>query len=279
MLTNKGVTVKTTKLLDISNDDYHARPEISHSQLSLMRIPALFKYHVIDGNPQSETKCKDRGSLLHILVLEPELFASTYAIAPKCNKRTEIGKKTWERFVTENAGKTVITEEEFSTARAMADAVSAHDAANLIFDSPLVCEKTVIWEDKETGLALRCRPDILIPAAEAKVDIKTTKDVSPWSFAKSMATYNYITQAAFYREGCWLGAQLEINHDVIIAVDSKPPHLVAAYELDANDIQWGRDQVRRWIDAYLDCKAKDHWPGYEGIQQISLPRYATQGDE
>lgn len=271
--------MKTTKLLDISNDDYHARPELSHSQLSLMRIPALFKYHVIDGNKREQTKSMDLGTLVHTLVIEPEKFATNYAVTPTCDKRTKVGKETWELFITGNPGKTAISEDDYRLAADMATAILKHDDAQFILDGALLREKTVIWEDKETGLALRCRPDILIPAAEAKVDIKTTKDVSPWSFAKSMATYNYITQAAFYREGCWLGAQIEINHDVIIAVDSTPPHLVAAYELDANDIQWGRDQVRRWVDAYLDCKAKDHWPGYEGIQKIFLPRYATQGDE
>lgn len=268
-----------SKLLDIPINEYHTRPELSHSQLSLMRIPALFKYHVIDGNKREQTKSMDLGTLVHTLVIEPEKFAIAYAVAPKCDKRTKIGKETWELFIASNPGKEVISIDDYDAANAMADAIRKHDAVKLLFDVSPVCEKSIIWTDPATGLALRCRPDILLPAAETKVDLKTTKDVSPWAFAKSMAQYNYATQAAYYREGCWEGAGLEINHDVIIAVDTKPPHLVAVYELDENDIQWGRDQVRRWIEMYLDCKAKDRWPGYDGIQKISLPRYATQGDE
>ena len=81
----------------ITNDDYHGSEGLSRSALwKFHKIPALYQHEKL--NPlyikPEQTPAMVFGNLLHCLVLEPEDFESTYAVAPKVDKRTKDGKAT-----------------------------------------------------------------------------------------------------------------------------------------------------------------------------------------
>ena len=100
----------------MTEKEYRRHPAISRSELFKMsETPEKFKY--FQENPQPQTPALAFGSFLHKLVLEPETLWDEYCIAPNVDRRTKSGKKAFEVFASENAGKTVMTEYEVSVAK------------------------------------------------------------------------------------------------------------------------------------------------------------------
>lgn len=265
------------RLLQISNNEYHARPELSHSQLSKMSVPAIFLHEVLNGKKTKQTAAMKLGTLVHTLVLEPETFDLNYAMAEKFDKRYSGEKDREKAFLEANAGKILLEEGDLINAKEMANSVRAHREASTLMEDAIF-ERSIIWNDKLTGVPLRCRPDGLRLDIAVKIDLKTAEDISPEAFSKALNNKNYATQAAFYRDGC-TDAGINIEHDVLIAVCSSPPYLCAVYEIDDEAIEWGRVRYRRWLDRYVECEKSDVWPGYTGIRSIGLPAWAKMEDE
>lgn len=265
------------RLLQIPIDEYHARPELSHSQLCRMRVPAVFRYEhaLVDCN--LPTDAMKLGTLIHTLLMESDKFEATYAVTEKFDMRYSAEKERYKAFMEANAGKQLIDPGTLSQAMGMAKSVTEHPEAALLLEDAIF-ERSIIWDDKLTGVPLRCRPDGLRPDVAVKLDIKTSADVSPEAFSRSMYKFNYATQAAFYRDGC-ADAGINIEHDVLIAVCSAPPYLCAVYEIGERSIERGRLRYRRWLDKYVECMASGIWPAYPGIKTIELSEWANMEDE
>lgn len=264
------------RLLQMPIAEYHARKELSHSQLSRMVVPAVFKHEVLDGHRLESTNALDLGQILHTLLMEPEKFDSIYAVAQKFDRRYSAEKEREKAFLEANAGKLLCESDKLEQAKAMAASIRAHKEAKLLVENALF-ERSIFWRDASTGLSLRCRPDALRPTMGIKIDVKTSADVSPRAFARSLYQYNYATQAAFYRDGC-ADAGIPIENDVLIAVCSEAPYLCAVYEIESDTIAWGRARYRRWLERYQECTESGVWPGYLGIQTIGLPGWAKMED-
>lgn len=265
------------RLLQMSNNEYHARPELSHSQLTKMSVPAIFLHEVLSGKKTEQTAAMKLGTLIHTLLMEPDKFEATYAVTEKFDRRYSAEKEREKAFLAANVGKIMLESDTLIQAMGMAKSVSEHPEAALLLEDTIF-ERSIVWNDRLTGVPLRCRPDGLRPDIAVKLDIKTSVDVSPEAFARSIYKYNYATQAAFYRDGC-ADAGISIEHDVLIAVCSVPPYLCAVYEVDNEAIEWGQVRCRRWLDKYVECNASGVWPGYIGIKSIGLPAWAKMEDE
>lgn len=79
---------------DISNEDYHAGPGISKSQLDDIAIsPAIYQWRRHAPVDAEKTAALDLGTALHCLLLEPDEFSKRFEIAPEVNRRTTAGKE------------------------------------------------------------------------------------------------------------------------------------------------------------------------------------------
>ncbi|EPN9025302.1 exonuclease VIII, partial [Escherichia coli] len=99
----------------ISNENYHAGPGVSKSQLDdIADTPALYLWRKNAPVDTTKTKTLDLGTAFHCRVLEPEEFSNRFIVAPEFNRRTNSGKEEEKAFLRECAstGKTVITAEE-----------------------------------------------------------------------------------------------------------------------------------------------------------------------
>ena len=135
-------------------------------------------------------------------------------------------------------------------------------------------ENSLFWVDRETGIQLKCRPDLLSPAL-ACFDVKSTKDASPGEFDRSVYNFGYHFSAAMYLDGITQVTGEPLSHFVFLCVEKTAPYCTAAYALDEDAMALGRKQYRRALETLAECQAKDAWPGYaEQITPISLPAWA-----
>jgi len=255
--------------MTISNAEYHTDPAVSASHL---HVVAASPYHYwsrfLDPNrPVIEPTAAMRlGSLVHCAVLEPDELNSRYAIAP--DRRTKDGKATAAMLAA--SGIEAVTAADMELAMAMAASVRSHQAAAELLRNGKA-EQSFWWDDVDTGLRCKCRPDWYYGATV--VDLKTTTDASPQGFAKSVANWRYHVQQAHYMAGTFA------ERFVFIAVEKTYPYAVGVYELDATAMNVGYALRRNNLQTIADCRAINEWPGYsQGIQNLSLPGWALAVD-
>lgn len=217
------------------------------------------------------------GSAVHKLVLEKEDFEDEFAVAPLVDKRTKIGKATWQEFVDSSDGKIVLTAQEYEIAEEMTKAVeSVKASAKFLKDG--IAEESYFGELEH--VPCRCRPDYYNKKLGLVIDLKTTVDGSAKGFASSVAKFNYHIQVAFYTD-LMRSLGHVVNKFLFICVEKSFPHLVSFYELDETAIELGRTKYKELLELYKYCKEKDEWWGYadfdgqkiNAVQTLSLPQW------
>lgn len=256
----------------ISNADYHGGPGISISGLKLFQRSPLHywsTYHDPNRPEREDSKAFRLGTAIHAAVLEPDAFAATYKVAPQCDRRTKEGKAIAAAFEAECGPDTVILPpDEFAAVEAIAAQVKRHPMASNIMAQGAP-EVSVYWEDVETGVLCRCRPDWLAPGII--LDVKSTEDASPWEFQRTIVRYGYHLQAAWYMDGLHAAGQSR-DAFVFMAVEKSRPHAVALYYADQEMLDFGRAEYRRLLDQYARCSSRNEWPGYPPVvSPIGLP--------
>ena len=268
----------------LSNAQYHGGPGDSKSGLDLIHRSPLHYKAARDaresGEEREETAAQRIGTALHALILEPEVFAANYVVAPKVDRRTKDGKATWEAFQAANEGKEYLTDAELDQLQAMDASVHAHPAASaLLFGAEGVAERSAYWIDEKTGLLCRCRPDFWRHDGIV-VDLKSTEDAAQEAFSRSVANWRYYVQHPFYLDGCAEAirqAKLKILPPAAFAfvvVEKKAPYAVAVYVLDPASVELGRLEYRHDLDRLAHARKTGIWPGYgDAVQTIGVPQW------
>ncbi len=187
---------------DITNEAYHAGPGVSKSQLDdIANTPAIYLWRKNAPVDTEKTKPLDIGTAFHCCTLEPDEFSNRFIIAPEFNRRTNAGKEEEKAFLEScaSSGKTVITAEEGRKLDLMRQSIMALPVGKWLLESAGYCESSIYWEDPETGLLCRCRPDKIITEYNWIVDVKTTADIH--KFRTAYYDYRYHVQDAFYSDG------------------------------------------------------------------------------
>ena len=241
----------------ISNADYHAdNARISCS--GIKKIVGQSPLHFKEWRTE-ESAAMALGSASHCFILEgEELFYEQFAVAPKCDKRTNIGKANWARFLAESDGKTPVEEKDFHTIEAMANSIERHGEASRLLQSG-IAEQSVLWADPATGLMCKCRPDWLRHDGII-VDLKTTTNATMWPFRSSMRKYGYDIQDAFYSRGlAAVGRPAEFF--VFVAVETTHPYAVGIYTFDRPTIDAANAKVDAGLGILKSCMLSGEWPG------------------
>ncbi|HCP9915447.1 TPA: exodeoxyribonuclease VIII [Escherichia coli] len=260
----------------ISNENYHAGPGVSKSQLDdIADTPALYLWRKNAPVDTTKTKTLDLGTAFHCRVLEPEEFSNRFIVAPEFNRRTNAGKEEEKAFLMECAstGKTVITAEEGRKIEIMYQSVMALPLGQWLVESAGHAESSIYWEDPETGILCRCRPDKIIPEFHWIMDVKTTADIQ--RFKTAYYDHRYHVQDAFYSDG--YEAQFGVQPTFVFLVASTTVECgrypVEIFMMGEEAKLAGQQEYHRNLRTLADCLNTDEWPA---IKTLSLPRWAKE---
>lgn len=282
---------------DTPSGEYHSWDAASASRLKLLsgRSPAHMRADM--ENPPEPTPSKILGNAIHTLVLEPSKFSERFVVAGQCTAAKN--KKSPERCKA--SGKVIRDGEWFcgthdprkdepwtsslcmlstfqnAAARGARDAVFAHPKARALLESPGPTEVSGIWQDMETGVLCKGRPDHLAPEyrkGPTIVDLKSTDDASPLAFRASVFRFGYHLQAGHYDDG-FTQLMQPWEHVALIAVEKKEPFGCVVYRVLDEVVKAGKDQLRGLLAKYAECERNDMWPGYPtDVLDVGLPGYA-----
>jgi exodeoxyribonuclease VIII len=279
---------------NVPMDQYLALPYMSGSRLSLLRRSPLQMRHA-STEPAKQSDALERGTALHLAVLEPDLFAGRYVVAEPCGAVLKSGKREgqvcnnpglfrlreglgwvcgqhvrgWGQQIDTDAE--VLTAEVDEAVRAMADAIRTHRLARSLFEGRGEFEATIVFEDPETGVLCKVRPDRLVERAKMYVALKTSRDAAPWAFPRDAETRGYFLGFALYRRALRaIGWPYE--YTAVCAIESAAPYDIACYLVDEADIDSADAEVSRLLRIYADCTKDDTWPGYCSDLMMTLRR-------
>lgn len=258
---------------DMPDADYHSHKALSRSALWLFKeLPYKYWYQYLSGQAEErkETPALRTGSLIHTMILEPDLFNERYYVMPKVNKATKAGKEAYANAVEKANGRTIINLEEFEVADAMRNSVHDNNvlAKSIITNAQI--EHSVFWTDAKTGLELKCRPDIINSPIVG--DLKTTANASYREFQLSAFKFGYSLQSAMISKAM-AALDMPMEKFVFICVEKTPPYATGLYLVDDEMLNFGCRQLRRLLDEYKYCLDNSEWSDYS-TKYLSVPKWA-----
>jgi hypothetical protein len=285
---------------NLSMSDYLRLPYMSASRLEKLRRSPLQYQHCLSEEREGSSAL-DRGTALHMAILEPPLFNANYTVAGDCAQPLKSGARKGEPCGTRglflhrqfgwlcgvhvkgcgdnlDTSKEILTESDHARVLGMRDAILGHPRAKTLFEGKGEFEATVIFDDPETGVRCRIRPDRMIERAGMLVDIKTTRDAAPWSFPRQAEALGYFRKLAFYRRGL-RAIGWPHTATAIVAPESDAPFDLCCYLAEEDDLDGAHMEVTRLLRIFKQCDESGDWPGYATeFQPLSRPAWAKNGE-
>ena len=247
----------------LSAEEYHAGPGVSKSLLDAFQISPWYYEQAKLGNGKTSSGF-DMGTAAHYAVLQPELFEANVICGPEDRR----GNK-WKDLVAAHPGKTVLTAGDYQEIMQARDAVLAHPVASSLVTAG-DAELSFYWNDLDTGLLCRCRPDRTIRPVYGDdsgelVDFKLVarENAEPSRFLKYVINYDYFVQAAYYLDG--VVAVEEIPYDIFsFVVCEKETFQIKCFSFSSDHflVEAGRLKYHYYLRKLADYLANP--PAYLG---------------
>ena len=273
----------TRGIFTIPEDQYHAIRVVSSTLLKEMRKSPAHARAYLNQPVESEKSLSEEkkksfrdGKLIERAILEPHRNKGL-VVKPKGMSFATAEGKQWK--AAQGAAE-IITAEEDAMLKGIVANVHADADVSAILKAKGKTQPSLFAVDEETGLQLKARLDWLSDG-NAILDIKSTVTADPdlHGFPREVAKYRYHIQAAFYLDMC---ARLGVRKDcfIFLAIEKKAPYAVTPIQLDALSINKGREEYRRLLLKYKQCKETNSWPFYSsGIQIVTVPDWALREQE
>lgn len=240
---------------DMSNEDYHKSAGVSKSTLDMIARD-VYAPQWAKKCPEDNEKLKtfDFGDAMHAICLEPERLELEFVKAPEFNLRTNQGKADKAAFYAENEDKKILTADEHKKLHLMYESVMSHPQARALIEADGIAEGSYFWQDEQTGLECKCRPDKHITNQNLLVDIKTAPSLKKFCF--SVDDYRYYVQDPWYCDGVKRfdgDARMEF---LVIQKDIEcGRYPVMVVKLPPEAIEFGRAVYRDDLNRYADFMA------------------------
>lgn len=275
---------RNVPLADYHRGDICDGPSISSSGLRLLwqKAPAYF-WDKSPLNPLRDDSDDDNAAFIlgraahHVICREPG-FAKHFVIH---SDKSPDGKawhgnnkscKDWIKL-QKAQGKTVLSPDQAETIRGMAAKLGLTPLVRKGILDGLI-EHSLFWRDKETGIWLKARPDIVPTASGDYADLKTTTSVMHLDVQRAIDPefgFGYIMQGALVLEGA-LALDMEVNSFSLVWVEKNRPFCTRVSTLDDEDIARGAKCNRVALRTFQSCFAAKSWPGPGDEEDASFLR-------
>lgn len=258
---------------------YRAINAANQSAIKRGITPAHFREALTNPEAWHETKDKRFGRLAHMALLEPDRYAAEVSPNAPINQRTGepygFETKAW-REEEEHWGQLLCTKEDHRRIAEMVSIVRDHPTAAKLLSHKRSTEVVAVWDCPASGVRCKLRMDFRAEGV-AICDYKTAESAAPAEFERSVSSYGYDIQGAFYPDGFRVLTGAE-DPFCFIVQEKEPPFAVAVYELDSHAVRRGRAKYRRVLREYAACLRTGEFPAYttEAVM-LGLPRWDHDG--
>lgn len=231
---------------------------------------------------KKETEALLTGKLVDLMLFQPEICDSIYAVKKKVDGRTKEGKAYNQQFELDNVGKVIITEEELSEAAAMVTALKSNPDFIEATKGEWSVQEEFFWQIGD--MAFKARMDLIVKKPDGEYiifDYKTCQNCDEAHFGKDIVKFGYHIQGAFYKEAFRRKYNCEARF-VLVAQEKEYIDSVALWEVQPCDTAIGIRSINRTIKEIAVRLETGNWkPSKGGIQSMTLPTwfYTKQQEE
>jgi hypothetical protein len=265
----------------ILNEVYHSQwNSISSSGLkSIVDSPYAFYKNLQNaqlGIKKAASDSMNFGTLIHTAILEYDVFKKKIVLSPKFDKRTKQGKSDFEEFeasLDEDA--IILTQDKYDEVAGIVEAVRDHKEARFLL-SEGISEVSGFYNDPETGIQCRIRPDFMTSRSEFSmfIDLKTAQSSDYRKFQNQIVSYNYSLQMAMYREGIEIITGKAPEICAFIVIENKFPFEIAIYTASDELLSRGKEMYRYALNRLKKCIDENNFPMRQhSAQEMILPQY------
>ena len=287
----------------MNDTEYHAHPATGSSQLKALAIqtPAHYwaKYEDLSREKTEPTPAMRLGTLIHQVILEPELFDRSYIVLPEDAPRRPTEKqleakqprdgtaareawdyhqraaKWWEVFDALHGKKEALTNADWLLVTGVRDSLMSHPIAGPLLAADGIAEQAMFF-DAVPGIEGKCKPDY-ITADGWVLDLKSCLNASPKGFRKQAYDLGYDIQAHYYLKGCSAN-RITTRGFLFLAVEKTKPFAAAVYQASPMMLEMGAKRTEKALALLADCRENDQWPGYpEEIMPLDPPAWLLDG--
>ena len=264
--------IKSNKFYKMANEKYHELTEWDSKSSLAHILKSPRKYKCEKENPETldvfDTKAIKfhQGTAVHTYFLEPDNFDKDIFVMPAESRRS---KATTE--AVGESGKAPIKQDFFNEIIEMEKSLNSgyyETARKLLQEPDNFIEMSGFYEDPETGIKLKTRPDFISPTGIIW-DLKKHGDIRP--FFSVAIDKNYDLQAAIAL--LIVSACTGVEHTQIgyIVVEKFPPYEWQVFLADDDYIMSGKEKLERALLILAECKKTDTWLGIEDDYQLLSP--------
>lgn len=248
----------------------------------------------------------DFGNAFELALLDKSNFESSVAIRQDAyweglaqEERAKDGKDPYKepwraakyqaeesKFLSANQGKYIIPQtgkESFETIEKMLTSCYSDSTIKKLIENTDY-QLSLFWQDEETGLNLKTRPDICKTKKNVVVNLKTTLDGSPKAFSRDLVKFDYPLQACTEIKGCIAsGLMPQVDNYFWLVVEKVEPFNATIYEFIESDIRSTMMELEYYLMIIAKAQEKKFFPGYtqqasnpHGILQATVPPYYNQ---
>lgn len=265
-------------------DRYHGNlcdgPSISSSGLRsiFLKSPAHY-WDTSYLNPQRSDHEDDKesfvlGRAVHHLILGEPFFAKLFVIRPAemADEEGEIkpwhgGRNVCKKWLAEQekTGRTVLIGEQVERIKGMALSLGKHPLIRAGVLNGLI-ERSLVFQDKETGVWVKARPDAIPTDSGDFGELKTARGIGD-DADRAMRTYRYDMQASVMRMAARTVLNMDMSSFSLVFVESKRPYCVDVVQIDKVDIDEAEHDVRAALKVFAHCLKTKEWFGPTGSQR------------
>lgn len=187
------------KIIDIDDPGYFRLKSIDQSQLKqFLKNPADWAYHRLNDD-HKPTDAMKFGTAFHAYLLG----TSDVVSLPEGESFRSKDNQKWRADQLE-AGNIIVSYNDMQLLTRMKEGI---EQTSLMPEYPDYMEiieqgtkeQCIEWKDRQTGLMLKAKPDLIPAGTDYLVDLKTAQKADAESFAKEVINYGYHIQTVFYR--------------------------------------------------------------------------------
>lgn len=251
----------------VPDEVYHSIKCVSNSYMKDANKSMKHFMSSLKGAQKEETPAMIKGRLLHLAVLQPQVFKDKVYISEAKTKAQKLFKEDVENY----SNCIVLLQTEAEEITGMANALLSDPLLKKVLTG-IKTEVTMFAKDPETGLVMKGRADI--EGNDYIADYKTTESAKPGEFDRSAANYWYHVQAAHYLEMYKLLGKPK-KYYILIAQEKTEPYDAVGYVLTEPAIEKGIEIRRKLLDKIHGNLQSNNITGYaSSIVELHLPEWS-----
>lgn len=280
----------------ISDEEYHSWNALNASVFKAGDTEREWRHEML--NPSPSTGAQRLGTLLHLRLLQPKVYAKLITVPVESVKMPSTGRSRKlhegaeiETFQAADAecGGIAVCEDWLDLIEQMGAVAYSNPAFAELMGHVADDERelSIVWEDR-SGVICKCRIDALARMDDPDdgeptyylCDVKSSRSIK--GFASDIYKLKYHVAAAHYIDGVKHGMGLDPSRvRMVFFVIQKPPVLdCLVMDLDPAYLDVGRTELIPLKQRFVNALVSGKWPGYaDSIEPrtMATPPYWVMG--